>query len=291
MSTYVRLHPGCLSAENKPQRSLVDKFVAPNGTSFHPRPFLTPSRPHTALTKSRANSLSLLESAQERLRLCAATPLLGGLQYVVQSASLRLDYADFNACTIKIALSRMIQNWLSPKLHFQKTRRSSTQKCERAEECQRSHCIGTLRAPKRKLPCTTFCLFNRTLPWAIFSQIFTMYFLYELERTITLHPSFFGPRVKEYLTNRLLEDVEGTCTGQYYIICVMDAYDISEGRVVPGSAVAEYTVHYRAVVWRPFKGETVGYTGGKRKASSVLRFGSFLGRCYRQFSQQDGCFC
>lgn len=85
-----------------------------------------------------------------------------------------------------------------------------------------------------------------------------MYFLYELERTITLHPSFFGPRVKEYLTNRLLEDVEGTCTGSYYIICVMDAYEISEGRVVPGSAVAEYTVHYRAVVWRPFKGETVG---------------------------------
>ena len=90
-----------------------------------------------------------------------------------------------------------------------------------------------------------------------------MYFLYELERTITLHPSFFGPRVNEYLTNRLLEDVEGTCTGQYYIICVMDAYDISEGRVVPGSAVAEYTVNYRAVVWRPFKGETVGYLSQK----------------------------
>ena len=84
-----------------------------------------------------------------------------------------------------------------------------------------------------------------------------MYFLHELERTITLHPSFFGPRVQEYLTNRLLEDVEGTCTGQYYIICVMDAYELSEGRVVPGSAVAEYTVLYRAVVWRPFKGETV----------------------------------
>lgn len=84
-----------------------------------------------------------------------------------------------------------------------------------------------------------------------------MFFLYELERVITLHPSFFGPRVTEYLTNRLLEDVEGTCTGQYYIICVMDAYDISEGRVIPGSAVAEYTIHYRAVVWKPFKGETV----------------------------------
>ena len=56
-----------------------------------------------------------------------------------------------------------------------------------------------------------------------------------------------------------MEDVEGTCTGQFYIICVMDTdtQDFSEGRVVPGSAVAEYTVHYRAVVWRPFKGETV----------------------------------
>ena len=103
-----------------------------------------------------------------------------------------------------------------------------------------------------------------------------MYFLYELERVITLHPSFFGPRVKEYLTNRLLEDVEGTCTGSYYIICVMDAYDISEGRVVPGSAVAEYTVHYRAVVWRPFKGETVSQTKCKCCGDIVLnRYGEY----------------
>ena len=98
----------------------------------------------------------------------------------------------------------------------------------------------------------------------LFQFLYEMFFLYELERVISLHPSFFGPRVKEYLTNRLLEDVEGTCTGQYYIICVMDAYDISEGRVIPGSAVAEYTVHYRAVVWRPFKGETVSLGRGGR---------------------------
>ena len=75
---------------------------------------------------------------------------------------------------------------------------------------------------------------------------------------ITLHPSFIGPRVTEYLGDRLLEEVEGTCTGQYYIVCVMDTYDISEGRVIPGSGAAEYTIHYRAVVWKPFKGETVG---------------------------------
>lgn len=94
-----------------------------------------------------------------------------------------------------------------------------------------------------------------------------MYFLHDLERTISLHPSFFGPRVQEYLTNRLLEDVEGSCTGQYYIVCVMDSFEITEGRVVPGSASAEYTVKYRAVVWRPFKGETVGHTARDGRGS------------------------
>ncbi|KAI4174201.1 MAG: hypothetical protein LQ346_008270 [Caloplaca aetnensis] len=84
-----------------------------------------------------------------------------------------------------------------------------------------------------------------------------MFFLHELERTVTLHPSFFGPRAKEFLKTRLYEDVEGTCTGQYYIVCILDSFVISEGRVVPGSGVAEYTIKYRAVVWRPFKGETV----------------------------------
>ena len=97
-----------------------------------------------------------------------------------------------------------------------------------------------------------------------------MFFLHDLERTITLHPSFFGPRVKDYLTSRLLEDVEGTCTGLFYIICVLDAFDISEGRVLPGSGFAEYTVHYRAVVWKPFKGETVDAV-----VSSVNNLGIF----------------
>ena len=115
-----------------------------------------------------------------------------------------------------------------------------------------------------------------------------MFFLYELERVITLHPSFFGPKVKEYLTNRLLDDVEGTCTGQYYIICVMDTYDISEGRVVPGSAVAEYTVHYRAVVWRPFRGETVRANSVEVSPKVLKRK---LGRCNRYFCQSHGHLC
>ncbi len=87
-----------------------------------------------------------------------------------------------------------------------------------------------------------------------------MFFLHEMDREITLHPSFFGPRIKEYLISKLLEDVEGTCDGQFYIVSVMDTYEINEGRIVPGSGVAEFTIRYRAVVYRPFKGETVSLT-------------------------------
>ena len=87
-----------------------------------------------------------------------------------------------------------------------------------------------------------------------------MFFLHDLERTIKLHPSYFGPHVTQYLTEKLMSDVEGTNTGHYYIVCVLDAYDISEGRVIPGGGQAEYTVHFRAVVWKPFRGEAVSPT-------------------------------
>lgn len=84
-----------------------------------------------------------------------------------------------------------------------------------------------------------------------------MFFLHELERTITLHPSFLGPNVHEYIEDRLKQDVEGIQIENYYIICVMDSQDKSEGRVLPGTGYIEYNVHFKAIVWRPFKGEIV----------------------------------
>ena len=84
-----------------------------------------------------------------------------------------------------------------------------------------------------------------------------MFFLKEEERTITLHPSFFGPNIQRYLDDQLLSDVEGTVQGDYFVVCVLEPHDYSEGKIVPGSAFAEFKVHYRAVVWKPFKGEVV----------------------------------
>ncbi|GAB1211637.1 hypothetical protein ATERTT37_000761 [Aspergillus terreus] len=37
----------------------------------------------------------------------------------------------------------------------------------------------------------------------------------------------------------------------------MDMVDIGEGRVLPSSGHAEYTIKYRAIIWKPFRGETV----------------------------------
>lgn len=84
-----------------------------------------------------------------------------------------------------------------------------------------------------------------------------MFFLKEETKVISLHPSFFGPNMREYLITRLNEEEEGRCTGDHFVICVMDMVDIGEGRVIPSSGNAEYTIKYRAIIWKPFRGETV----------------------------------
>ena len=85
-----------------------------------------------------------------------------------------------------------------------------------------------------------------------------MFFLRYLEREISLHPSFLGNNINDFLQRKLYEDMEGSCNGEYYIICIMDIYNISAGKVRPGTGIAEFTILYRAILWKPFKGEAVG---------------------------------
>ncbi|KAL9619547.1 MAG: hypothetical protein Q9160_005823 [Pyrenula sp. 1 TL-2023] len=84
-----------------------------------------------------------------------------------------------------------------------------------------------------------------------------MFFLHNLQKQIPIHPSYFGRDIKENLKNQLYQEVEGLCTGEYYIVAIVDISDISAGKILPGSGQAEYTVYYRAIVWKPFRGETV----------------------------------
>jgi DNA-directed RNA polymerase II subunit RPB7 len=85
-----------------------------------------------------------------------------------------------------------------------------------------------------------------------------MFFIKELTHTIMLHPSYFGPRMQQYLESKLYSDVEGTCSGQFgFIIAVVSISDIGKGMVVPGNGQAEFITRYRAIVFKPFKGEVV----------------------------------
>lgn len=108
-----------------------------------------------------------------------------------------------------------------------------------------------------------------------------MFFLKEETKVITLHPSYFGPNVREYLINRLNEEEEGRCTGDHFVICVMDMVDIGEGRVLPSSGQAEYTIKYRAIIWKPFRGETVCREEREHPILALNSNSALVGRCHR----------
>lgn len=115
-----------------------------------------------------------------------------------------------------------------------------------------------------------------------------MFFLKELEKTIQLHPSYFGPLIRQHIHRELLLKEEGSSTGKFTIVCILDTFDISDGLVIPGSGSAEYTVHYKAIVWRPYKNEVVRQSQASRLAillmlaqidgvvTSVIRAGFFV---------------
>ena len=74
----------------------------------------------------------------------------------------------------------------------------------------------------------------------------------------------------QYLESKLYADVEGTCSGQFgYIIAVVSILDIGKGMVVSGSGQAEFVTRYRAIVFKPFKGEVVD--GVVKDVSKVCR--------------------
>ena len=84
-----------------------------------------------------------------------------------------------------------------------------------------------------------------------------MFFVKTLEHRIDLHPSFFNSEAEKYIRAKLYQDVEGTNTGTMMIIAVISIDDISEPKIAPGTGFAQFNVGYRAIVWRPFRGEVV----------------------------------
>ena len=51
-------------------------------------------------------------------------------------------------------------------------------------------------------------------------------------------------------------DVGGTCSGQLgFVIAVVSISDIGKGMVFSGKGEAEFITRYRAIMFKPFKGE------------------------------------
>lgn len=75
----------------------------------------------------------------------------------------------------------------------------------------------------------------------------------------------------QWLDDKLRSDVEGKCVGQYgYIITVLNIIDTGSGTVIPGDGAAEFLCRYRAIVFKPFKGEVLeGVVDEISKVSSV----------------------
>uniref|UniRef100_A0A667IHI0 DNA-directed RNA polymerase subunit n=1 Tax=Lynx canadensis TaxID=61383 RepID=A0A667IHI0_LYNCA len=72
-----------------------------------------------------------------------------------------------------------------------------------------------------------------------------MFYHISLEHEILLHPRYFGPNLLNTVKQKLFTEVEGTCTGKYgFVIAVTTIDNIG-------------AVKYKAIVFRPFKGEVV----------------------------------
>ena len=76
--------------------------------------------------------------------------------------------------------------------------------------------------------------------------------------TINLHPQFFGPQIEKYVTQRLHEEVEGSCSGRYgAIVCIIEVTDIGKGVLQNNTGYAVYKVRYKAIVFKPFKNQVM----------------------------------
>ncbi|BGP15532.1 hypothetical protein JCM10213_006481 [Rhodosporidiobolus nylandii] len=103
-----------------------------------------------------------------------------------------------------------------------------------------------------------------------------MFFYKELTQDLIMHPSYFNASLSSHLSSELRRQVEGSCSGRLgYIIAVIqeekaDGESFHRGRIMEdGQAV--FSIRYRAIVYRPFRGEVVDGV-----VSSVNKMGIFV---------------
>lgn len=75
---------------------------------------------------------------------------------------------------------------------------------------------------------------------------------------VSLLPSQFSPDIHGQLEKRLLDEVEGSFSGRFgYTVCVIDISSIGDGIILPSQGTAQYRIKYRAIVFKPYKGQVL----------------------------------
>ncbi|KAF7186960.1 DNA-directed RNA polymerase II subunit rpb7 [Pseudocercospora fuligena] len=84
-----------------------------------------------------------------------------------------------------------------------------------------------------------------------------MFFVANRTREVVLHPSFFDSAAEQKIIAKLYDDMQGNIEGTEIVIQIIGVDQISEPVLVPGTGMAKYVLSYRAIIWRPFRGEVV----------------------------------
>jgi len=83
-----------------------------------------------------------------------------------------------------------------------------------------------------------------------------MFFHVELRKELLLNPKYVGPNIRELLVEKLIQSVEGSCSGRWgFVVCVTDVIEVGKGKIREGGGLATFSIRYNAVVFKPFKGE------------------------------------
>ncbi|KAK2710583.1 hypothetical protein QYM36_011937 [Artemia franciscana] len=109
-------------------------------------------------------------------------------------------------------------------------------------------------------------------------QCVKMFFHLSLSHDIILHPRYFGPQLIDTVKRRLYSEVEGTCSGKHgFVIAVTSVDGIGAGIIQSGQGFVVYPVKYKAVVFRPFKGQVID--GVVKEVNKEIALQKKLKRC------------
>ncbi|ORZ40704.1 RNA polymerase Rpb7 [Catenaria anguillulae PL171] len=85
-----------------------------------------------------------------------------------------------------------------------------------------------------------------------------MFFVKDLNHIVELQPTLFTANIEDQLKRRLHDEVEGKYDSRVgYIVAVVSIINIGSGLVLPAMGSAQYSIKYRAILFKPFKNEVV----------------------------------